>query len=54
MSGLSETIPVVDLGTYLAGEPGAMERTASELRFALTGQISDFCRSSCCCPSRSR
>ena len=36
MSGLSETIPVVDLGPYLAGEPGAMERTAAELRFALT------------------
>ena len=36
MSGPSETIPVVDLGPYLAGEPGAMERTAAELRFALT------------------
>jgi len=36
VSGLSETIPVVDLGPYLAGEPGAMERTAGELCFALT------------------
>ena len=36
MSGLPETIPVIDLGPYLAGEPGAMERTAGELRFALT------------------
>ena len=34
--GRRETIPVIDLGPYLAGEPGAMERTASELRFALT------------------
>jgi isopenicillin N synthase-like dioxygenase len=33
----AETIPVVDLGPYLAGQPGAMERTAAELRFALTG-----------------
>ena len=33
----AETIPVVDLGPYLAGEPGAMERSAAELRFALTG-----------------
>ena len=32
----TETIPVIDLGPYLAGEPGAMERTAKELRFALT------------------
>ena len=36
MSAPSETIPVIDLGPYLAGEPGAMERTAGELRFALT------------------
>jgi isopenicillin N synthase-like dioxygenase len=36
VSGLSETIPVIDLGPCLAGEPGAMERTARELRFALT------------------
>ena len=32
----SETIPVIDLGPYLAGEPDALERTARELRFALT------------------
>jgi isopenicillin N synthase-like dioxygenase len=33
----AETIPVLDLGPYLAGEPGARERAAAELRFALTG-----------------
>ena len=32
----TETIPVIDLGPYLAGEPGALDRTARELRFALT------------------
>ncbi|SKA15765.1 Isopenicillin N synthase [Enhydrobacter aerosaccus] len=32
----TETIPVIDLGPYLAGEPGALDRTAQELRFALT------------------
>ena len=32
----AETIPVVDLGPFLAGEPGALDRTAKELRFALT------------------
>lgn len=32
----TETIPVIDLGPYLSGEPGAMDRTAKELRFALT------------------
>jgi isopenicillin N synthase-like dioxygenase len=32
----SDTIPVVDLGPYLAGEPGALDRAAGELRFALT------------------
>ena len=32
----TETIPVIDLGPYLAGEAGAMDRTAAELRFALT------------------
>ena len=31
-----EAIPVIDLGPYLAGEPGALDRTAGELRFALT------------------
>ena len=30
------TIPVIDLGAYLAGEPGALDRTEEELRFALT------------------
>jgi isopenicillin N synthase-like dioxygenase len=33
---VNETIPVVDLGPYLGGEAGALERTAKELRFALT------------------
>src|SRR5690242_21277141 len=32
----TETIPVIDLGPYLAGAPGALDRTAKELRFALT------------------
>ncbi|MFZ5782549.1 MAG: isopenicillin N synthase family dioxygenase [Pseudomonadota bacterium] len=32
----TDTIPVIDLGPYLAGQPEAMERTARELRFALT------------------
>jgi isopenicillin N synthase-like dioxygenase len=32
----TETIPVIDLGPYLAGEPDALDRTAKELRFALT------------------
>ena len=32
----TEIIPVIDLGPYLAGAPGAVERTAEELRFALT------------------
>ena len=32
----TEIIPVIDLGPYLAGEPGALDRTAEELRFALT------------------
>ena len=32
----AKTIPIVDLGPYLAGEPGALERTARELRVALT------------------
>jgi isopenicillin N synthase-like dioxygenase len=30
------TIPVIDLGPWLAQEPGAMERSAAELRTALT------------------
>jgi isopenicillin N synthase-like dioxygenase len=33
---VSDTIPVIDLGPYLGGEAGALERTARELRFALT------------------
>jgi isopenicillin N synthase-like dioxygenase len=28
----AETIPLIDLGPYLAGEPGALEATAAELR----------------------
>ena len=36
MSARAETIPIVDLGPYLAGEPGAIDRTAAELRLALT------------------
>ncbi len=32
----TESIPVIDLGPYLAGQPGAMEAAAAELRFALT------------------
>ena len=32
----TETIPVIDLGPYLAGEAGALERTAAQLRIALT------------------
>ena len=32
----TDTIPVIDLGPYLAGEPGALDRTARELQFALT------------------
>jgi len=31
-----EIIPVIDLGPYLAGALGAIDRTAEELRFALT------------------
>ena len=31
-----EIIPIIDLGPYLAGAPGAIDRTAGELRFALT------------------
>jgi isopenicillin N synthase-like dioxygenase len=36
VNGPSDTIPVVDLGPYLAGKAGAMERAAAELRHALT------------------
>ena len=32
----TDTIPVIDLGPYLAGQPGTMEAAAAELRFALT------------------
>ncbi|MBI2738198.1 MAG: isopenicillin N synthase family oxygenase [Rhodospirillales bacterium] len=35
MSG-ADKIPVIDLAPYLAGAPGAVQRTARELRFALT------------------
>ncbi|HWD57237.1 MAG TPA: 2-oxoglutarate and iron-dependent oxygenase domain-containing protein [Stellaceae bacterium] len=32
----AEIVPVIDLAPYLAGEPGARDRAAAELRFALT------------------
>jgi len=32
----TEIIPVIDLGPYLSGAPGAIDRTAEELHFALT------------------
>ena len=32
----SDTIPVIDLGPYLAGEPGALRSAALQLRHALT------------------
>src|ERR1700726_2543802 len=32
----TDIIPVIDLGPYLAGDPGALDRAAGELRFALT------------------
>jgi len=32
----ADSIPVIDLGAYLAGAPGALDRTAAELRVALT------------------
>ena len=32
----ADTIPVIDLGPYLAGEPGALDRAAEQLRYALT------------------
>ena len=32
----TEIIPVIDLGPYLSGAPGAINRTAEELHFALT------------------
>jgi isopenicillin N synthase-like dioxygenase len=32
----TEIIPVIDLGPYLSGTPGAIDRTAGELRYALT------------------
>src|ERR1700722_3907820 len=38
----TEIIPVIDLGPYLAGAPGAVDRTAEELRFALT-EIGFYC-----------
>ncbi len=34
--GAGDTIPVIDLGPYLAGEPGAAEHAAAALRVALT------------------
>ena len=32
----ADTIPIIDLGPYLKGDPGALDRAARELRFALT------------------
>ena len=32
---MAKTIPVIDLGPYLAGTPGARERTAAEVGNAL-------------------
>lgn len=32
----AQTIPVVDLGPYLAGQPGALEQAAGQVRHALT------------------
>jgi isopenicillin N synthase-like dioxygenase len=36
VSPATEAIPIVDLGPYLAGEAGALEKAAGELRLALT------------------
>ncbi len=36
MPSASDSIPVIDLGPYFAGAPGALDRTAAELRLALT------------------
>ena len=33
----ANAIPVIDLGPYLADEPGALDRSTAELRHALTG-----------------
>jgi isopenicillin N synthase-like dioxygenase len=33
---VAEAIPIIDLGPYLAGVPGALDRIAKELHFALT------------------
>ena len=35
----ANAIPVIDLGPYLAGEPGALDRAAAELRHALTDRL---------------
>jgi isopenicillin N synthase-like dioxygenase len=32
----ANAVPVIDLGPYLAGEPGVLDRAAAELRHALT------------------
>ena len=36
LNATTEMIPVIDLGPYLKGEPGALDRAATELRHALT------------------
>jgi isopenicillin N synthase-like dioxygenase len=33
---MTDTVPIIDLGPYLAGRPGALDRAAGELRQALT------------------
>ena len=33
---VTEAIPIIDIGPYLAGAPGALDRIAKELHFALT------------------
>ena len=33
----ADAIPLIDLGPYLAGEPGALDRAAAQLHHALTG-----------------
>jgi len=36
VAGTNETIPIIDLGPCFAGEPGALDRAAAELRHALS------------------
>jgi isopenicillin N synthase-like dioxygenase len=32
----ADAIPIIDLGSYFAGQPGALEHAAVDLRHALT------------------